>query len=104
MDMIREAYDESATELLEGIGLVNENNQAGKISKPKAMQIGDVCDVEFTEIDSAMPTLAVAEQHKPHDTSYMLQEALDELARELKAEMFSVRSRFEAVLRANNGS
>ncbi len=73
---------------------------------PSATEIGDACScgVDSVEIDSAVPTLAVAEQHGPDDAIYMIREAFDERARELEADMLAARCSFEAALQARRGN
>ena len=56
------------------------------------------------KIDSAVPALAVAEQHGPNDAIDMIQAAFDERAHELEADFVAARCSFEAALQARGGN
>ena len=62
------------------------------------------CSMEPTAVDSAVPALAVAEQHGADEAMCMIQETFDERARALEADMLSARSSFEAAMRTRGGN
>jgi len=107
MDMIREAHAERAQQLLEAGSAPAPSDEAMVFDGLEAVapddgSLGNHADP--TDVDIAVPALAVAQQHGAEDAQAMIQEAFDERARELEADMLAARRSFEAALQARGGN
>ena len=104
--MIQEVHDEHAGELLEAMSTPVPSQEAMMLDGPETAALDDGSlgnHVGPMEVDIATPSLAVLQQHGADEAQAMIQEAFDERARELEADMVSARRSFEAALRARGG-
>ena len=104
--MIQEAHDERARELLEATNTPLLSQEAMMLDGPETTAPDDGClgnHVDSMEVDVAVPSLAVLQQHGADEAQAMIQEAFDERARELEADMVFARRSFEAALQARGG-
>ena len=107
MDMIWEAHHERARELAE---VAAELGTGPETAPPQESEIAASDDAGLEnhadpmEVDIAVPSLAVLQQHGADEAQAMIQESFDERARELEADMLAARRSFEAALRARGGN
>ena len=103
MDMIQAAYEEQIQEVL-AADLAASSGHVAAADSQEAPAMAEEISVAPMDVDSAVPALAVAEQHGADEAADMIQAAFDERARELEAEMLSARRSYEAALRARGGA
>ena len=103
MDMIQAAYEEQIQEVL-AADLAASGGSVAAADSQEAPAMAEEISAAPMDVDSAVPALAVAEQHGADEAADMIQAAFDERARELEADMLSARRSYEAALRARGGA